>query len=313
VKIVNGIDSISIKVLKYYVLMFCLLFSSLNIYAQELEPRSLTNIPLGTNFVLAGYGYVQGNVLFDPALPLDDTQANLNTIVGAYARSVNIFGFSGKVDVVLPYGIGDWTGVFTGVDTATSRSGFGDVRFRISFNFLGAPALKREEFAGYEPDKVSGFSLRITAPTGQYLPDRLINLGSNRWVFKPQWGFSKNTEKWIVETYLSAWFFTKNSDFWGGNEIRQKPMFSFKVHGIRRLPKNMWMALSAGYAIGARGYINDELKDNRISTMRFGLTYAVPIGKSTIRLVGLSGVRLEKGPDFDSISILYQYRFNGKS
>ena len=101
-------------------------------YAQELEPRSLTNLPVGTNFVVAGYGFAAGNILFDPALPLEDAKAQLNTLVVAYVRSINFFRLSGKVDAVLPYGFGEWTGVLTGIDTTTSRSGFGDLRMRIS-------------------------------------------------------------------------------------------------------------------------------------------------------------------------------------
>ena len=117
-----------------------------------------------------------------------------------------------------------------------------------------------------------------------------------------------------METYLSVWFFTKNTSFWGGNELRQKPLMAVKVHGIRMLPQNMWLAMSVGYAFGARGYINDELKDNRVSTMRLGFTYAVPIGQQhTLRLIGVSGIRFEKGADFDSVSILYQYRWNNNS
>lgn len=31
-----------------------------------------------------------------------------------------------------------------------------------------------------------GMSLTITAPTGLYDADKLLNLGSNRWSFKPE-------------------------------------------------------------------------------------------------------------------------------
>jgi len=220
------------------------------------------------NFAVVGYAYTQGNLLFDPALPLEDTEANLHTFVGAFVRSINFFGLSGKIDAVIPYGIGDWTGIYTGTDTATSRQGFGDLRLRLSFSFLGAPALKDKDFAAYRPDIVSGFSLQIIAPIGQYYPERLINLGTNRWAFKPQWDYAWNYEKWIWETYLAAWFYTKNDDFWGGNELRLKPLYALKLHGIIKLNKGRWLAFNVGYALGARGYVNDVLKDIRISTMR---------------------------------------------
>lgn len=278
--------------------------------AQELEPRALTNLPVGMNFALSGYAYTQGNLLFDPALPLEDAEAKLHSVFGAYVRSINFFGMSGKVDAIIPYGIGHWTGVYTGIDTATSRSGFGDIRVRLSFNFLGAPALKATQFRDFQPGQISGFSLQIIAPTGQYYPDRLINLGSNRWAFKPQWGYAWNYKKWIWETYVSAWFYTKNDNFWGGNELKVKPLFALKLHSIRKLNKGKWVALNFGYGIGARAYINDELRDTRISTIRITAVYAMPLGKNhTLRVDAKSGIRLEEGADFNSIGLIYQYRW----
>lgn len=289
------------------------ILGSSNMNAQELEPRALTNIPVGMNFAVLGYAYANGNILLDPSLPLEDLEANLHTVVGAYLRSINLFGLSGKVDVVVPYATGDWTGIYTGIDTATSRNGFGDVKVRLSFNFLGAPSLKVSEFGGYKPEKISGFSLQITAPTGQYYSDRLINLGSNRWVFKPQWGFSRNYSKWILESYLSVWLFTKNNDFLDGNKVSQNPFYAAKIHGIRKFNNRSWLALDAGYGIGGITYVNNELRDSRISTFRFGATYAVPIGRlHTIRLSAISAVRLEKGPDFTALTLSYQYRWINK-
>jgi hypothetical protein len=36
-----------------------------------------------------------------------------------------------------------------------------------------------------------GTSLKVTAPTGQYDPTKLINWGANRWGFKPEFGYSQ--------------------------------------------------------------------------------------------------------------------------
>lgn len=36
-----------------------------------------------------------------------------------------------------------------------------------------------------------GASLQVGAPLGQYDPDRLVNLGTNRWSFRPEFGVSK--------------------------------------------------------------------------------------------------------------------------
>lgn len=288
-------------------------FLPFNSISQELEPRSLTNVPVGMNFVLVGYGYANGNILLDPSVPIEDLDAKLNTVIGAYVRSISLFGLAGKVDVIVPWASGYWDGYYDGIDTNRSVNGFGDARIRLSVNFLGSPALKRAEFTSFKPTRISGLSLQVIAPTGQYDPDKLLNLGSNRWVFRPQWGFSQYFKNWILEAYISAWFFTKNTDFYGGNELKQNALGTVKLHLIKSFYKKWWVSLGAGYALGGKTYINDEERDTRISTIRLGLTFAIPVGQHhTIRINGLSGIRFEQGSDFDAISIAYQFRWIGK-
>ena len=309
----SNISEIPRRILRSSILVILISIISSSSFAQELEPRGLTNVPVGMNFAVAGYGYAQGNILLDPAVPIEDLNGKVHTIVGAYVRSVNFFGLSGKVDVVAPYAIGNWDGKLTGIDTSTARSGMGDLRFRLSFNFLGAPALKKSEFADYKPKNISGFSIQVIAPTGQYYPEKLINLGSNRWVFKPQWGFARNINKWILETYVSTWIFTRNADFYGGNELKQNNLYAIKFHAIRSLKRGMWMAFNTGYAIGGITYINEEEMDTRISTFRFGFIYALPLGiHHSLKFSAISAIRFEKGSDFDALVVSYQYRWGGK-
>jgi hypothetical protein len=281
-----------------------------NGFAQNLEPRAFTSLPVGMNFAFASYGYAQGNILFDPSLPLENTDARLNTMVFGYLRSINLFGKATKIDVLVPYGIGTWTGIYQGIDSATSRSGFADMRIRLSIDFTGAPAMSIADYASYKPDMISGFSIEIYPPTGQYYPDRLINLGTNRWRFKPQYGFSKNFDKWIVEAYFSVLFFTKNSDFFGGRTLKQGPVYAFKLHGIRKLKNRSWFALSAGYLYGATSKVNDVRAEFHLSTMRIGLTYAIPVAKAhTLRLTAGMSIAFEEGADFNALAISYQYRW----
>jgi hypothetical protein len=281
--------------------------------SQELEPRALTNVPVGMNFVLAGYGYSEGDILLDPAVPIEDLNAKLNTVFGAYVRAIDFFGMSGKIDVVVPYADGDWTGAVAGRDSATSRTGFGDPRARLSVNFAGAPALQKAGFRDYRPRMIAGASLQVIAPLGQYDPSKLINLGSNRWTFRPQIGASWWIGDWIVESYVDVWFFMENADFWGGNRLQQYPLGTIKLHLIHTMPRRrIWMAVDAGYAIGGRTKINGEQKDTRISTFRFALDLALPLkGGHTIKITGTTGVRHERGPDFDAVAVAWQYLWGG--
>ncbi len=300
--------------MRYPLLIFLMLAMAFAIaetaYSQNLEPRNLTNVPVGSNFVAGGYGYANGNVLLDPSLPIEGLSANLNTFVGGYVRSINFFGMSGKIDVVLPYGWADWAGIYEGIDTAVSRSGFGDPSARLSVNFIGAPALSKSEYASYKQKTIVGAAIRIVAPLGQYNSSKLLNLGSNRWTFVFKAGVSQYINKWILEAYLGAWFFTQNNNFYGGNELKQRPFYTGTLHVIRVLPHNMWIAADGGYGIGGRGTVNDDLRDNRMSTIRFGLTYAISVAKKhTFKITAFSGRKFEKGPDFNSVVLVYNYRW----
>jgi hypothetical protein len=279
--------------------------------SQELEPRGLTNLPVGMNFAVAAYGYSFGNVLLDPAVPIEDLEANVHSIVGAYVRAIDVFGMSGKFDVVVPFAAGDWEGIYTGIDTSATRNGIGDPRFRLSVSFIGSPALKPAEFGSFRQGTIVGASLQVIAPLGQYYPERLINLGSNRWTFRPQLGISRTAGNWIFEAYTALWIFTDNPEFWDGNYLEQYPLATFKTHIIHTMPKRrIWMALDAGYGIGGRTKINGVEKDTRISTFRFGVTFALPVAKRhTLKLSGFTGVRVERGPDFNAVVLSYQYRW----
>ncbi len=279
---------------------------------QELEPRALTNVPLGTNFVLLGYAYSRGNVLLDPSIPVENLNANLHTGIAAYVRAINFFGLSGKVDAIVPLATGRWTGLLDSQDTSRIATGFGDPRVRLSVNLVGAPALTRAGFRNYAPRTVVGMSLQVFVPIGQYDPERLLNLGSHRWTFRPQVGISHTLGRWIVESYVSGWFFTTNGDFFGGNTIQQRPFLTAKAHLVRTLTDAVWIALNAGIGAGGRGVVNGVPGDNRQSAFRVGMTAAGRIANGHSLKLGLATTkRIDKGPDFDAVSVAYQFNWGG--
>ena len=92
---------------------------------------------------------------------------------------------------MLPYAWISASGQVEGQVKSVERSGFADLGLRLSVNLLGAPALSLSEFRDYRQDTIVGLSLVVTAPTGQYDSTKLVNVGTNRWSFKPGVGVSK--------------------------------------------------------------------------------------------------------------------------
>ena len=280
--------------------------------AQELEPRLLSNIPVKSNVLAVGYGYASGNILLDPAIPLEDFNARLNSFMGAYARSIKFFGMSGKFDVVVPFSTADWSGTYQGNYEESSRTGFGDIRMRFSFNFLGAPPISLAELKEYKPKTIMGFSAQVIAPTGDYDSSVLPNLGSNRWTLKTQLGLAQHFDKnWVMEFYLSTWFFGTNNNYLNGRILKQSPFLGIKAHAIKTFSNGMWITADSGYGYGGKVRVDDVKKEVTISSFIFGASVAIPIARAhTLRLIGKSSFRILQGPDFNGVLLTYQYFWN---
>ena len=201
-----------------------------------------------------------------------------------------------------------------------TRDGFGDPRVRLSWRFAGAPALgNTEQMRAFQQDFIGGVTVQVITPFGEYHPSKLINLGSNRWTVRGGLGVSKAVSAWIFEAYGGIWVFGKNDNFAnneafipGGAKLEQKPLLTAKVHAIRSLSSGRWLSLDIGYGIGGRTLIDGVERDTRISAIRFGLTYVWPLDQHhSLKLCAISGVRIEKGPDYDVLGLAYQFRWGG--
>jgi hypothetical protein len=280
--------------------------------AQDLEPRAFSPAPVGLNFAALGYAYSWGNVLFDPAIPITNGDAKVHSLVGAYLRTIDFFGMSGKVDAIVPYAAhGKWTGLVDGVPDSTTRAGFGDPSFRLSVNFIGAPALALPDFARHKFGTIVGASLQVRAPLGEYDPTKLINLGSNRWTFKPRLGISQPFGRWIAEGHVTAWFFTDNPDALGFR-LSQDPLWAIDGHVARLFGKGIWASVDFGYIAGGRASTDGVESSATQKSARLGATLAIPLAtRHSIKLGYFAGLYSRLGSDFDNLAVVYQYRWGG--
>ena len=218
--------------------------------AQDAEPRLYSNTPVGLNFLIAGYIYAQGKMAFDPTLRIADADFHQNTGALAYVRSFDLFGQSAKFDVIAPYSEFAANALVNGQSRDRQMSGFGDPRFRVSVNLFGAPALTVKEYANYRQDLIVGVSLQVSAPLGQYDDTKLLNLGNNRWSFRPELGLSKAWGPWTLEVAPSVTFFTVNPDFFNGKKFEQAPLYMVRTSLIHSFASGAWFSLDGIYLRG---------------------------------------------------------------
>jgi hypothetical protein len=281
-------------------------------HAQDIEPRAYSNAPTGVNFLIVGYAFTKGALPFDASLPVTNAQLKTSSAVLAYARVLDLWGKSAKFDVIVPYSWLSGSAELAGQPVERNVSGFADSRFRLSVNLYGAPALTLKDFKNYEQDLIVGASLQVSAPSSQYDPSRVVNIGTNRWSFKPEVGISKALGPWTLEFQTAVTFFTDNTDFFGGNTRSQDPIYSMQGHAIYSFPSGIWGSLDATYFTGGRTTLDGKRNDDLQENWRLGGTLAFPVDvHDSIKFYASSGISARTNNNYDLIGIAWQYRWGG--
>ena len=276
--------------------------------AQEMEPRAYSRAPVGSQFLVFSYAYQTGDVLTDAALPLQDVSVKLSAGSLAYSRTFGIAGRQVNAALVSSYVKGRASGIVFEDRQEVTRSGLADVRLRFSTNLIGGPALSPKEFAAYKPGALLGASITVVMPTGQYDPRRLINIGTNRWSFKPEMGLSKPYGRWTVEVIGGVWLYTANKEFFGGVKREQKPLVSLQSHVIYTLRRRMWAAFDAGYYTGGRTVVNGTINADRQANSRLGGTFSLPLNqRQSVKVAFAKGLTTRFGGDVTTIVVGWQY------
>jgi hypothetical protein len=281
--------------------------------AQDLEPRLYTNLPLGMNFLGAGYGYSEGNVLFDPAVQLENASIEIDGPVLGVGRAVRLGPFSGKVDGAIARVCLDGSADYQGERVTRNVCGWTDARARMTVNFIGAPPLTRPKLAGYRQDWVFGASLQLGLPVGDYDPARLVNIGTNRVSSKLEVGVSKNLTRWLLEVSLADTFYEDNTNFYVGRVREQESIASLQGHAVYRFSSGIWLAIDATRYHGGKTTTNGVPSDDLQSNDRLGLTASLPINaKQPVKLAASTGVSTRTGTDFDTFAAVWQYAWGGR-
>lgn len=290
-------------------------------HAQDLAPRAYLITPLRSHAITLSDVFNDGNLLFEGTVPITDATGQLNAVSVAYYHSLGFFGRSANVTVVLPYGAGAFEGKVFGSETSTSRSGFFDAGLRLAVNLLGGPAMAPVEWVKWRQRTLLGASLKVVAPTGQYDPTKLINLGANRWSFKPELGLSQRWGHWILDAYGSVWFFTENPEFFSHNAYvpgtqaqTQEPIGVLEIHLSYDVRPRLWISVDANYWYGGKTSLNGV--ENPVTlqqSSRIGVTASVPLTKhQSVKMGYADGAYVRFGGDYRIVSLAWQYSWLGR-
>jgi hypothetical protein len=282
--------------------------ASLPVTAQDLEPRAYSASPVNTTFAVAVLTRSSGGVVTDPSLPVDDVHVTLGALAAGVGRTFDLFGRTALFVAVMPFAKARATGAVAGDVREASRTGPADARMKLSVNFLGGEARRAREFAAAKRTTIVGASLTTVLPTGQSMPSKLVNLGSNRWAVKPEIGVSVPVRRWTFDGYAGVTFFSRNDQFYPGlSTLEQEPVTALQAHVSYTIRPRLWAAFNSTWYSGGTTKIDGVDKANLQRNSRVGLTLSLPLrSRQSIKVAYSTGATTRIGGDFDTIGVAWQ-------
>lgn len=260
------------------------------------------------NFGAFAFAHTEAEIFFDPTLLLENVDMGLDTWAIKYIRTFELFERSSRIDITQNYQKGFWKGLLNGAPASTSRNGLSDTFVRVGINLYGAPPLRGKDFGAYRSrvnaETIVGAALTVRMPTGDYQKDKLINLGQNRFAFRPQLGVMHTWGKWTTELTGEVAFYTKNDEFFNGNTLEQKPLCIVHGHLIYTFNPGQWASISIGYDYGGENRLNGVDKNDTSQNIGWKLSYAHPINRFLGIKITYLGTRTQEstGSDTDTLA-----------
>jgi len=290
----------------FFLPLFFMLITSC--WGEELEPRQWSHLPINTNFVGVAYGYTEADIYFDPVLKIKNGQLRLHSCAAKYIRSFSLFEKTARIDLLQIYQEGSWTGLLDGVPRTVKRKGWYDTNLRFAINLYGSPPLQGKKYATYraatEVETIVGAGLSVQLPTGEYMNDKLINLGTNRFTFRPQFGVVHTSGNWSLEATGLVAFYADNNDFFNGKKLEQEPLFIIHSHLIYTFRPGVWAGASAGYDFGGRSTVDGTSKDDRKQDLAWAFSFGFPVSRQLGGKISYNGSRTQESTGIDSDTFL---------
>lgn len=278
---------------------------------QFTDPRTYDNTPVGVNQLELIYAYAHANASIDTSLIVAGAEAKLNQGTTYFTRYFSLVRRLAWLQASVP--LAGLEGSVSGTNIRTSSTGTGDSSYQFAILLKGGPALSVAKFGSYKPTTTIGASLTITAPTGLYHSDRLLNLGSNRWSFKPEFAVSHPfgpKQKWEFDGYANAYFYTDNTAYHGKETLRQQALPGLEGHISYSFTPNLWASLDTRYSFGGDTLVNGVNQNNAQQNFILGSEVNVSLNTQNSLVFEFAKALVHRnGPSSTGFAVKYLYSF----
>jgi hypothetical protein len=287
-------------------------------------PRAYFPIPVGTNnFNLIGL-FQSTNSSLDPTSALKGADLHVDVAVMQYTRTFDIGGNSAGIVVVAPFGEVRGEAVLTGplgnqtIVREAKSEGIGDISIAAIYGVIGSPALTRPQYAQYAPGFSLGVMAWVTAPTGAYDGEKLINLGTNRWSFRIGaplgWTFGGSylsPELTTIEFVPSVTFYTANDAPFRAGRSTQSALWRIEGHLTHNFSRAFWASIDVTGNTGGATRTDGVDDGNTKTWMGAGVTVGANLSPAFGISASYGGIIAgnTSAPDGDGFRLNLRYTF----
>ena len=291
----------------------CLLLAgpsvSLLACAQFNDPHAYDNAPIGVNQIELAYAYGRADTSIDTSLVITGASFVLNRGTIDYTRYFGLANHLAWVKAGVP--LAGLSGAVAGTNISGSVVGDGDSAYEVAMLLKGGPALTVAQFENYKPTTTLGLSLTVTAPTGLYRPNKILNLGADRWAFRPEIALScpfGQEQRWQLDVYGNADFYTDSTSYHGHEILRQQPLPGVEGHISYAFNDSVWLSLDTRYSARGVTSVNDVDQNDSQQNFTFGNELNVSLNRQNSLIFEFArAVVHHNGPTSTGFAVKYDY------
>ncbi|MEO5333432.1 MAG: transporter [Magnetococcus sp. YQC-5] len=259
------------------------------------DPLDYTQYPAGTNAFVLYYEHAWGHDMYaNGRRTATDYAYKLNVIAAKLATYRELGGRLYIFEVGVPFVAADLEQASTGLNLGASS--VGDPLFLAAF----WPYTNKE--AGVQWG-VSGW---VTLPLGEYDRNKPMNIGNNRWVFKPETNLTFTPVPGLaLEATAAVEMFTDNDSFTAANRtLSRDPLLTLEGHISKQVTSELNLSLDYFFHGGGETFVdevgrNDAREDHALQT-----TVAFPLGQDYfLRLLYRNDFDVENGPQSQTVGL----------